>query len=160
MARQKKGTGQDRYTLTDQQMRALDLVIVGTKIVDIANEIGVTRETVSRWINDNPIFIATLNEKRRELYQASQDRMLRMLDTAYDTLFELLGEDSPPTVRLRAAQTVIQMCNEIKDNVGPAEPDEVAHELNNQAALKEQGMELDRLINEMSRRHLGPEHTN
>ena len=88
--------------LTNEQIKAADLLLAGMSVTDTAGEIGVTRETVSRWRNKNSAFIAYTNQARLELYAANQDEMNRLVGRALDTLGVLLDSEND-VVRLKAA---------------------------------------------------------
>jgi hypothetical protein len=45
---------------------AIDALVRGESVTNSAAIAGVRRETLSRWINGNPVFIAKLNEKKNE----------------------------------------------------------------------------------------------
>ena len=47
---------------------------------------GVARETVTRWRNDNPHFAAQLNRQRRLIWSNSHDRLRALVSKAVDTL--------------------------------------------------------------------------
>lgn len=55
--------------LTAQQWQAVALLVAGKKQVDVAEELDVTQETVSRWRN-SPVFAAAVNAGVRESYTA------------------------------------------------------------------------------------------
>ena len=58
------GNGDDR--LTPQQQTGVDLLVSGKTLTDAAVALGVTRETVSGWVNHHPPFLAALNARRQE----------------------------------------------------------------------------------------------
>ena len=48
---------------------------------------GVARETVTRWRNDNPHFAAQLNRQRRLICGNSHDRLRALASKAVDTFW-------------------------------------------------------------------------
>ena len=54
--------------LTPEQLNAIDLLILGKTDREVAEAVGVRRETVTKW-HKNPFFIAELNVKREELWR-------------------------------------------------------------------------------------------
>jgi hypothetical protein len=46
--------------------------------------VGVARETVTRWRNDNPHFAAQLNRQRRLIWSDSHDRLRALASKAVD----------------------------------------------------------------------------
>ena len=53
---------------------------------ETAETVGVARETVTRWRNDNPHFAAQLNRQRRLIWSNSHDRLRALVSKAVDTL--------------------------------------------------------------------------
>ena len=51
-----------------------------------ADTVGVARETVPRWRNNNPHFAAQLNRQRRLIWGHSHDRLRGLASRAVDTL--------------------------------------------------------------------------
>ena len=64
-----------REALSIEQHNAIDLLIYGKPDREVAEMVGVSRETVTRWRNENPYFIAGLNQKREELWRAAHDKL-------------------------------------------------------------------------------------
>lgn len=70
--------------LSSQQLRAIKLIVLGNTQEAIANEIGVNRETISRWKTRNPTFIRELKRQQQVLKQGAAFQ----LSTLYsDSLF-------------------------------------------------------------------------
>lgn len=86
--RRRKATNPDtaESSLSPQQETAVDLLAVGRKVTDVAGEIGVARQTVSQWLNRDDEFRAALNVRRRELWQATSDRLRSLLRKALDAI--------------------------------------------------------------------------
>src|SRR5262249_17311347 len=75
-----------RPELTPQQAAAVDHLALGRTITEVAEAVGVTRETVSGWLNQQPEFQAALNRKPRELWEGWRDRLRAMLPSALDVI--------------------------------------------------------------------------
>lgn len=58
-------------SLTQQQTAAIHLLATGRTITEAAAILGLARNTLSRWINQNSVVRATLDERSRELRQIS-----------------------------------------------------------------------------------------
>jgi hypothetical protein len=70
------------------------LLASGTTITEAAKTVGVSRPTVSEWLNHHPAFQATLNSRRQELWTATSERLRTLLPKALDVLeAELEGEN-------------------------------------------------------------------
>jgi len=78
--------------LSPQQDQAIGLLLLGKTDEAIAAEIGMSRQTVCEWRNHNDLFIATLNERRREVWDGISDRMRSMMLLALDTVFNEIKE--------------------------------------------------------------------
>lgn len=94
--------------LTNQQQKGAALAAAGWSGVDIAAELGVRQETVSRW-RKLPAWQAEyeriLSEARAEL----AGRIMELSSEALDRLADLLDYPHDPGVRLRASVAVLQI---------------------------------------------------
>lgn len=63
-------------SLSAQQERAVELLLMGSTVTAVAASVGVSRETVHRWQRENFEFIAALNRGKRELREAASVRLL------------------------------------------------------------------------------------
>ena len=112
-----------RPAMTTQQELAVDLLASGRTVTEAAATIGVARQTVSEWLNQNADFRAALNERRQELWAATGDRLRALLPDAVDALAgELRGGN-----RLRAAALVLRVCGAdgLAAPLGPTDPEEI-----------------------------------
>ena len=73
-------------SLTPQQLQALDLLLSGLTVTAVATAVGVSRETVHRWLRDDCGFIAAMNRGKRELHEAAQSRLQSVWWRAADNL--------------------------------------------------------------------------
>jgi FixJ family two-component response regulator len=62
-------------SLSPQQQRALDLVATGQRDAAVAEQVGVSRQTVNVWRHQHPAFRAALHARRREAWEATLDRL-------------------------------------------------------------------------------------
>ena len=76
----------DDSPLSVEQLNAIDILVQGRTDQETAETIGVARETVTRWRNDNPHFAAQLNRQRRLIWSNSHDRLRALVSKAVDTL--------------------------------------------------------------------------
>lgn len=68
------GPGHDPlFSLTPQMLIAIDRLVTGATQAAAARDAGVARETVNRWCRNHPEFIAELNRRRKDLYDANAD---------------------------------------------------------------------------------------
>jgi DNA-binding CsgD family transcriptional regulator len=71
--------------LTPEQLNAIDLLILGKTDKEVAETIGIGRNTISKWYK-NAFFIAELNVKREELWVDSKLRLRSLASEAVDVL--------------------------------------------------------------------------
>ena len=81
-------------------------------------KIGVTRATVSRWVNHDVDFFTALNRLRSDMHKSHGDRLRSLATKAYDVLEEMMGEETPPNLRCKAALAVIEAAKGIEGEVG------------------------------------------
>ena len=99
--------------LTQQQRECLEMLIVGTKTTtEIAKEIGVSRETVSKWKNRNEEFKCEL-DKRSRLFESglideAQSLLKRKLGVAVANIVEIANDPkTKEETRLKANQYLV-----------------------------------------------------
>ena len=78
--------------LTATQEKALLLLASGETVTATAEAVGVSRQTVSEWVNGDADFIAQLNRIRQEVLDAGADKLRGMVEKALDAVAE--GFDS------------------------------------------------------------------
>ena len=110
------------YTLEADQLAALDLLLAGKSVTEAAAAVGVARETVSRWRNNDPAFQAAYNAAQQAAYNAATARLLDARVKALGRLAELL--DSPdPAIALKAAAVLLRV--EVKRPSGSTDPAQI-----------------------------------
>jgi hypothetical protein len=94
------------WSLSEQQLTAIDLLVTGKNLQETADHVGVQRPTVSQWVNHHPGFQAALNQRRQELWADMVDGLRSLLPQAVQVLQrELEGEQA-----LAAAVHVLKCC--------------------------------------------------
>jgi hypothetical protein len=94
--------------LTDQQRRGAELAAAGWSGVDIAHELGIRPETVSRW-RRLPQWQAALEAITSEVRGELQASLHELAGKALAELEALVEYRHNPTIRLRAAVALLQM---------------------------------------------------
>ena len=89
------------------QTRAIQLILQGKNNQQIADAIGVSRQTVSFWQNQDEKFKADLNDEIKGWQDAQRAKFASVIDTAYESLISLLQSDDPQ-IRLKAAVEVLK----------------------------------------------------
>ena len=93
--------------LTPQQETAIDLILAGKNDNDIGQAIGKSRSTVNIWRNHDPLFIATLNDRRQQLWGGQLNRLNNLAAEAVNVLQDGL-HDSDIKIRLLSAVHILK----------------------------------------------------
>jgi DNA-binding CsgD family transcriptional regulator len=80
--------------LTVQQLNAIDLLLLGKSDGEVAQTLGLHRETIWQWRHNRVLFVAELNRRRCELFVGAQRRLLSLVHRAIDTLEAAIAEGS------------------------------------------------------------------
>ena len=94
-------------TLTVEQLNAIDLPITGISDREVAEKIGVARQTITKWRLYHPQFIAELGRRRQEVWGYSADRIRSMLPHAIEVVERSL-DDPENQDRLKLAVEIIK----------------------------------------------------
>jgi hypothetical protein len=140
-----------------EQLNAIDLLVTGKIDRDVAEAVGVSRQTVCGWRLHDPYFRAELNKRRKEVWGASVDKLRSLLPKALEVLEREL-DDGPNSYR--AALKVLELAglatakgDASMTGTGPDDPDEII----DAEIRRRQANELPDLVagvNEHSRRAL------
>ena len=82
----KRREAEEPKSLTAAQEQAILLLASGETVTATADAVGVSRQTVSEWVNRDPDFIAALNRIRQETLDAGADRLRNMVGAALDAV--------------------------------------------------------------------------
>ncbi len=93
--------------MSANQNRAIQLILDGKNNRQIADDIGVSRQTVSLWRNHNEHFRNKLQSEFEARTVAQSAKFASILDTAYDSIMTLLQSDDPQ-IKLKAAVEVLK----------------------------------------------------
>jgi DNA-binding CsgD family transcriptional regulator len=110
--------------LTPEQLNAIDLLIFGKTDKEVAETIGVGRNTISKWYK-NAFFIAELNARREELWKDAKLRLKSLAHEAVDVLSNGL-HSSDEKVAITSAVHILKtvgLYGEVKDSFGPTTPE-------------------------------------
>jgi hypothetical protein len=72
--------------LTDAQLAAIDRLVTGATDQAAAEAAGVAPRTVNKWRTHDPVFVAALNARRRDLWSGALDKLRSLLPEALNTL--------------------------------------------------------------------------
>lgn len=97
------------FEVSPSQAKAIALLGQGYSITHAAADVGVHRSTIHAWLKTVAPFQAALKEAKKEFTERLRDDLRDLSGTALDTLRVLLAaEDTPPSVRLKAALAVLE----------------------------------------------------
>jgi hypothetical protein len=96
--------------LSVPQERAIAALLAGAGVTAAAAKAGVARQTLHRWLSDDPAFIAEYNLARREMADAV-NQSLRLLSVQSVKVLKraLTSSRTPAAVKIRAAVEVLRM---------------------------------------------------
>lgn len=124
--------------LDDRQRRAVDLLAAGVTASEVAAQLGVDRVTVWRWRRE-PAFIAELNARRVELWEASRDRFRALLPQAADVFGQALADGD-----VRAALALVKLAGLGEFGwVGPTDVEAIAAEERRLVTAQERRRQLE-----------------
>lgn len=125
-------TKTDKKKLTPAQAAAVDHLATGSSVTDAAAAVNASRQTVSGWLNDHPVFQAELNRRRAELWGAAADRLRALLPKALDRIAAAIDSEGPEG--LTAAIALIRLARVEPLPAGPVDPEAVEVEAIEKAA--------------------------
>ena len=134
--------------LSVEQMNAIDILVQGRTDQETAETVGVARETVTRWRNDNPHFTAELNKQRRLIWGDSHDRLRALASKAVDTLETSLDEGDS-RVALEVLKAIGLYGRQVQPPSGPEDAELVLWEVAKEWAeleFKKQRPSIDPLM--------------
>jgi hypothetical protein len=83
---QQKPTDFRPKPLIIEQENAIDLLLTGQSDREVAEAVGVTRWAVQGWRTSHPFFMATLAQRREEIFGAAVNRLRTLLNKALENI--------------------------------------------------------------------------
>lgn len=111
--------------LTPEQLNAIDLLIFGKTDKEVAETLGIGRNTISKWYK-NAFFIAELNLRREALWKDSKARLKSLVHEAVNVLTNGL-HSSDEKIAITSAVHILKtvgLYGEVKQDFGPTSPEE------------------------------------
>jgi len=93
--------------LSIEQANAIEHLLMGQSDRAVSEVVGVSRQTVCDWRNNDPLFITELNRRRVELWREARERLKSLANRALDVV-ELHLDSDDPKAALAAAKYVLQ----------------------------------------------------
>jgi len=94
--------------LTIEQQNAIDLLLQGKSDREVAEAVGVARQTVTEWRNRNALFVAELNRRRQEVWGSQTERLRQLVIQAVNVLEEDLQQNQDRRLRQAAAVHILR----------------------------------------------------
>lgn len=94
--------------LNTKQENAINMILQGSTDNEVADSIGVSRQTVNDWKNNNYHFIAELNRRRQEIWNIQLEYFRSLMAKALSVLEEDLQDQSDKKLRQQAAVHVLK----------------------------------------------------
>lgn len=130
-------TDKDRSRLSQKQLQAIELIMTGMTDKEVAEKVGVARQTVNEWRNHNPAFIAEMNRRRKAMYEASLNRLLRLTSKSLDAIEKELENGN-----WKLAVEIMRMVFNYRDGIfGPTDEEEIEV----QQSIVKKNLDLDKL---------------
>jgi hypothetical protein len=96
-------------TISPAQSAALRFLVSGGSVTNAALQAGVARETVSRWLHHDPVFIAEMHNARAELASQTRCALEALGMQAVAVLVSAVQNEFVKPWRLKAACAVLKM---------------------------------------------------
>jgi hypothetical protein len=101
--------------LTSRQQRTVAVLLAARNVREAAKQAKVSERTVYTWLGE-PAFRAALYEAEGHLIDAATRRLLHHQDVALTVILSVMADkNNPASVRLRAAQTVLEQLLKLRE---------------------------------------------
>ena len=80
--------------LSGPQQKAINLFLAGMNDTEVAEELGLARQTVNKWRNKNQNFGAKLEQQQRELNKESRQQLSALVSRSVEVLGQSLESEN------------------------------------------------------------------
>lgn len=94
--------------LSPKQVNAISLFMLGRTAVEIADQLGVTPQTLAKW-KHQPEFKALLNKCKMETLHDARQRLQIAADMAVDSLVEIATNSENEEIQRKACMDIIKL---------------------------------------------------
>lgn len=122
--------------LSVAQLNAIDLLVTGKTDGEVAEAVGVSRQTVNTWRNHDAVFLAALNRERAVIWQAGRDGMASLVGRAVDVLRTGLDSDDDRVAVLAAVHVLKAVDLYGRFAIGAIDAEEIENERQHQASVR------------------------
>ena len=110
--------------LNEKQQRAIQLLLVGQSDQQVAETVGVTRQTVNQWKSRDPVFVARMNREKEELWQSYRQKLRSVVGQAIDVLVDDSLDVENRNLRQTAAVHLLKSVGLYGQDLKPSGPTE------------------------------------
>ena len=104
-----------RHQVTDRQSSVIDTLLSGKTITETAEEFGLSRQTVSNWINNNHVFKEEKERRQRNIRQQSSELLHSALGKSIKVIISQLDKGDVVTARWLLSQVgVLKLLTDTK----------------------------------------------
>lgn len=121
--------------LSEAQRRAVVLIAEGATGRSVADTLGLSEYTISRW-KQSADFEAAVNQLLQDARDGAVNRLRNMATTALDTIEQVLTDfEASPSDRLKAAGMVLDavQLTRATPTIGPVNAERIERDLQNEA---------------------------
>lgn len=94
--------------LSDRQLAAVSMFASGSSVKDVADALGVTRQTLWRWRTEDEHFRAELRRRQAQMWEEQAARLRGLLEPSIDVVTSFLTSRYDQH-RFRAATTILRL---------------------------------------------------
>ena len=133
----------DDFNLSAIQIKAIDMIIDGFKLKDIAEKVDRTQQTLCQW-KKQPEFIARLNQIKAQGFAEVQNRFSKSTATAVETIDDIMVNSKSDKARLDAAKFIIERVGLTPAHIGPTSSKEIRrNELREEKRIRREKLRLE-----------------
>jgi hypothetical protein len=111
--------------LSVEQLNAIELLITGASDQAVADQVGVSRQTITDWRNRDDEFAASLERRRKSLWASHEDNLRSLITGAIEILRQGMASDDE-RVRQAAAVHVLRCVGIYGNSIEPVGDDTAA----------------------------------
>ena len=115
--------------LNQNQLNAIEMLLQGRNDGEVADTVGVSRQTVNEWKNHDPHVIAEINLRRKMIWESQVERLRGLIAGAVDVLELDLQSNDPKDKRTAAIHILrcVGLYGEKLKPTGDTSPESIEH---------------------------------
>lgn len=102
-----QSSGGDNMVLTDKHYKSIDLLLAGESQSSTAKKVGVSRQAVSRWLQDED-FLLEMEKMREDIRNDTVNSLTSAGKTAVNKLIYLMNESESQQIQYNAAVKILE----------------------------------------------------